>query len=184
MIAEVAVRLGVVCSGRRYASCGVLCDMVQRRRGVRAARAHHGRQRQLLAGAGWPLLHTWHCWQTHGTFDYRWCARRIGFGEIYCVGSTASRSTSRGFRCCWLSRCFAGAEQRVAGMGSTTLVRRVAGPMMVVAARWRDAAALSVASRQAWGSAVAAEAGVRGPRFIRRGSCAAAKACSPAAGAA
>ena len=85
---------------------------------------------------------------------------------------------------CWLSRCFGGAKHRVAGMGSARFVRRSAWPAMVVAARGRGAAARTAASRLLYGSVVAAEAGVRGPQFIRCGNGAAAEACSPAAGAA
>jgi hypothetical protein len=71
---------------------------------------------------------------------------------------------------CWLSRCFGGAKHRVAGMGSARFVRRSAWPAMVVAARGRGAAARTAASRLLYGSVVAAEAGVRGPQFIRCGN--------------
>ena len=58
-----------------------------------------------MAGAGWPMLCTWQCWQTLGTADSRWCARRIGLDATRCVSSTALRSTRRGFGSSCLSRC-------------------------------------------------------------------------------
>jgi hypothetical protein len=58
-----------------------------------------------VAGAGWPMLCTWQCWQTLGTADSRRCARRIGLDATRCVSSTALRSTRRGFGSSCLSRC-------------------------------------------------------------------------------
>ena len=159
------------------------------RRGAAAARqlrssSSSWRWRRLVAGAGRPGLRTWQCWPTPGPADCcRW-PQRIGIVVIRCVRSAALLSKRRVLGGCWLSRCFGSAEHRVAGMGSARLVRRGAWPAMVVAARGQGAAARAVASRLLCGSEVAAEAGVRGPQFIRCGNGAAAKACSPAAGAA
>ena len=185
-------------ASRSLNRCESCCDVVRAamgtlRRGPRRGAAIAGRLRcssasgqtaTTLGGACWPRRHAWHCWQVPGTVGCRRWPRRIGIAVNRRVSSTARLDMCRRFRGCWLSRCFGGAEHRVAGMGSARLVRRGAWPAMVVAARGRGAAARAAASRLLCGSVVAAEAGVRGPPFIRRGSCAAAKACSPAAGAA
>ena len=146
-------------SPNRCASC---CGVVRAtvsialrglRRGTAAARRLRcssalGKRRALVASAEWPRLRTWLCWQTPGIADCRQWPRRIGFAVVRCVGSTARLSNRRVLSSLRLSRCSSGGGHHVASMGSAVLLRRDMWPAVIVAARERSAAALSVTGRR------------------------------------